>query len=49
MSSFNEEEVKVKRIYSDIWANDDDILETLVLVTKDESLHKVLAGFTVRP
>lgn len=49
MSSFNEEEVKGKRIYSDIWANDDDMLETLVLVTKDEALHRVLAGFTVRP
>lgn len=49
MSSFNEEEVKGKRIYPDIWANDDDILETLVLVTKDESLRDVLAGFTVRP
>lgn len=44
MSSFNEEEVKGKRIYSDIWANDDDMLETLVLVTKDEALRDALEG-----
>lgn len=44
MSSFNEEEVKGKCIYPDIWANDDDMLETLVFITKDESLRDFLAG-----
>lgn len=44
MSSFNEEEVKGKRIYPDIWTTDDDMLETLVLVTKDEALRDALEG-----
>ena len=33
-----------KGIYPDIWTTDDDMLETLVLVTKDEALRYALEG-----
>lgn len=33
-----------KGVFPDIWSNDEDMLETLVFITKDEGLRKVLNG-----